>query len=145
MDLFIKKLYPDAIIPKAATSESAGMDLCAYIDSDVTIKPGDICMIPCGIAIAIPEKFFGLVAPRSGLAVKYGITILNAPGIVDSDYRGEWKCILINLGKEDFVVKKGMRIAQMIVTPFIPTNFCVVEKLSETERGSGGFGHTGLQ
>lgn len=140
----ITRLRKSARLPEYATIGSAGMDIYADVDSDVVIKPGEVKLIPTGIAIELPDGYEAQIRPRSGLAFKYGITLLNAPGTIDSDYRGEIKIIMINLGKEDFVVKRGDRIAQMIVSKFEKVEWEEVEKLGETERGEGGFGHTGL-
>lgn len=132
-------------LPSYQTSGSAGADICAFIPdgSKIVIKPMQRFMVPTGIKMAIPEGFEVQIRPRSGLAAKNGITCLNTPGTIDSDYRGEVKVILINLGSEDFVISDGDRIAQMIVAPVTQGVFESAEFLDETERGSGGFGHTG--
>lgn len=130
-------------LPKYATEQSAGADLLAAIDENVTIAPGKRAMIPTGIAIALPGDFEAQVRPRSGLAAKNGVTVLNTPGTIDADYRGEIKVILINHGDEDFVIERGMRIAQVIFAPVNQANWNVVEDLDETARGEGGFGSTG--
>lgn len=142
--LKIKKLNENAVIPECATSGSAGMDLSACIDSDVIIEPGEIRLIPTGIAAAPDTNECALmIYPRSGLASKFGIALANCVGVVDSDYRGEIKVPLINHGHKSFTVTHGMRIAQMIMTPVIIPEIQVTDKLDETERNSGGFGSTG--
>lgn len=127
--------------PVYQTKDSAGCDLCS--SEDVMIPSGQWRLVGTGLFLEIPEGFMGMVCPRSGLAAKHGITVLNSPGIVDSDYRGEVKVILINHGKSDYSVKTGDRIAQMIFAPFLQAKLLQVNQLSETERGSGGFGSTG--
>lgn len=134
----------DLQLPSYETSGSAGMDIAACIDGDVTIEPGDMALIPTGFAMAIPEGYEVQVRPRSGLAIKHGITLINSPGTIDSDYRGEVKVGLINHGKTAVTFKRGDRIAQMIVAPVIQASFTVVEVLDDTERGDGGFGSTGV-
>ena len=133
----------DLPLPAYETAQSAGMDLAAAIDGPVTLAPGARDMIPTGLAIALPAGYEAQVRPRSGLAAKNGVTVLNTPGTVDADYRGEVKIILINLGDEDFVIERGMRIAQMVIAPVTQAAFSEVESLSETDRGAGGFGSTG--
>ena len=131
-------------IPAYQTSGAAGADICAFIpDGKIVLKPMERFMVPTGLKMAIPEGFEVQIRPRSGLAVKNGITCLNTPGTIDSDYRGEIKVILINLGSEDFVINNGDRIAQMVVADVTQGVFEKVEVLGETERGDGGFGHTG--
>lgn len=132
-----------AIIPEYKTSGAAGCDVCAFLSEDIVLKTGEYKMIPTGLSFAIPEGYEIQVRPRSGLAAKNGVTVLNTPGTIDSDYRGEVKVILINLGKEDFVIKNGERIAQLIVAPVTIGNFISVSELDSTERGAGGFGSTG--
>ncbi|KJW02716.1 dUTP diphosphatase family protein [Rickettsia endosymbiont of Ixodes pacificus] len=141
----IKKLenFSDSL-PEYATEHSAGMDLIAANEQPITIKAGEIQLIPTGIAIALPDSFEAQIRPRSGLAVKYGITVANSPGTIDADYRGEIKVILINLGKEDFIIEKGMRIAQMIIAKYERILWEESSTLEETMRGSGGFGSTGV-
>ncbi|AFB21182.1 dUTP diphosphatase [Rickettsia canadensis] len=131
-------------LPKYATEHSAGMDLIAANKQPIIIKIGEIQLIPTGIAIALPDLFEAQIRPRSGLAVKHGITVANSPGTIDSDYRGEIKVILINLGKEDFIIEKGMRIAQMIISKYERILWEESNTLEETVRGSGGFGSTGV-
>ncbi|CAN7454140.1 dUTP diphosphatase [Devosia sp. LjRoot3] len=132
-------------VPKVQTALSAGADLCAAVaaDAPITLKPGARALIPCGFAMALPAGYEAQVRPRSGLAAKHGVTVLNSPGTIDADYRGEVKVILVNLGAEDFVVTRGERVAQMVVAPVVQPVFAEVEALDETERGSGGFGSTG--
>jgi dUTP pyrophosphatase len=122
---------------------AAGADLCAAVENDLTLMPGDIRLIPCGFAMAIPIGFEAQVRPRSGLASKHGITLVNSPGTIDSDYRGQVQVPLINLGKEPFGVKRGMRIAQMVIGVVPDVQYTVVDRLDDTARGQGGFGHTG--
>ncbi len=133
-----------AKIPAYQTSGAAGADICAFIpEGNIVLKPMQRFLVPTGLKMAIPEGFEVQIRPRSGLAAKNGITCLNTPGTIDSDYRGEVKVILINLGSEDFTINNGDRIAQMVVAGVTQGVFEKVELLSETERGSGGFGHTG--
>ncbi len=132
-------------LPKYGTEHSAGMDLEAAIDMPVTIKPGERAIVPTGVAIALPPGYEAQIRPRSGLAAKNGVTVLNTPGTIDADYRGEIKVILTNLGTEPFVVERGMRIAQMVVAAYNRVEWTAVDSLDETARGAGGFGSTGLQ
>lgn len=132
-------------LPQYATAQSAGMDLRANIDAPITLKPLERKLIPTGLHIALPVGYEAQVRPRSGLALKKGITVLNTPGTVDADYRGEVGVILINLSQEDFVVEDGERIAQMIIARHEQADFESVEILDETERGEGGYGHTGVK
>lgn len=132
-------------LPSYQTEDSAGADLRAAIDNDIVLIPGAKAMIPTGLSIALPKGTEGQVRPRSGLASKFGITVINAPGTVDADYRGEMKVSLINLGTEDFTIERGMRIAQLVVAPYIRADFEETpDELPETVRGSGGFGSTGV-
>lgn len=135
----------DLDLPFYATENSAGMDLLAAIDSDIIIKPGKRQLIKTGIAIALPEFYEAQIRPRSGLALKNGITVLNTPGTIDADYRGEIGVILINLGEENFTVTRGMRIAQMIISKYEKANLQLCSNLDETSRGAGGFGSTGIK
>ena len=135
----------DLPLPRYATEESAGLDLVAACQSDVELKPGERAAIPCGIAIALPRGFEAQVRPRSGLALKHGITVLNTPGTIDSDYRGEVKAILINLGQEPFRIERGMKIAQMVIARHEHASLQRTDSLSETARGEGGFGSTGIK
>ena len=132
-------------VPKVQTALSAGADLCAAVPADqpVTLTPGARAIIPCGFAMALPAGYEAQVRPRSGLAAKHGVTVLNSPGTVDADYRGEVKVILVNLGQDDFVVTRGERVAQMVIAAVVQPAFAEVEELDETIRGSGGFGSTG--
>jgi dUTP pyrophosphatase len=141
MQVQIKKVHADAIIPKYQTAGAAGVDLCSV--EDVTIGEGDKALVATGLAIAIPQGWEGQVRPRSGLAAKSALTVLNTPGTIDSDYRGEVKVILINHGHGVFHVRKGDRIAQMVFAPVAQAEFTEVEVLDSTGRGAGGFGSTG--
>lgn len=132
-------------LPEYATSQSAGVDLRANIDEPVELKPLSRALIPTGLHIALPEGYEAQIRPRSGLAIKKGITCLNTPGTIDADYRGDIGVILINLSAETFIVNPGERIAQMIINKFEQAEFELVEELDETERGEGGFGHTGVK
>lgn len=133
----------DNQLPAYETSSSAGMDLRAFIDSDIVLKPFERKLIPTGLYIELPDGFEAQIRPRSGLAIKNGITVLNSPGTIDADYRGEIKVILINLGSDDFTIKSGERICQMVIARHEKAEFVEVSEISETERGAGGFGHTG--
>ena len=133
----------DLPLPAARTAGSAGLDLCAAVDGPLVIPPGGRVLVPTGFAIAIPLGFEGQVRPRSGLAVEHGVTVLNAPGTIDADYRGEVKVALVNHGDEPFAVTRGMRIAQLVVAPVTAVRLTEVVELDETGRGSGGFGSTG--
>ena len=130
-------------MPHYATEQSAGLDLPAAIEDDVVIKAGQTEIIPTGIAIALPAGYEAQIRPRSGLAAKHSITVLNSPGTIDADYRGEIKAILINHSAEDFIITRGMRIAQMVIAKYEHVQFEEVESLEETQRGTGGFGSTG--
>ena len=130
-------------LPQYATAGSAGMDLRADIDKPIVLKPLDRKLIPTGLKIALPVGYEAQIRPRSGLAIKYGVTVLNSPGTIDADYRGEICVILVNLSNVDFVVNPSERIAQMVVAKHEQVDFQIVETLDETERGDGGFGHTG--
>jgi dUTP pyrophosphatase len=132
-------------LPQYATEQSAGMDLRANIETPITLKPMERRLIPTGLHIALPKGYEAQVRPRSGLALKKGVTVLNSPGTVDADYRGEVGVLLINLSQEDFVVNDGERIAQMIIARHEQGVFEAVEVLDETERGEGGYGHTGVK
>ncbi len=125
------------------TSASSGMDLCAFVGEEVVLKPGERRLIPTGIAVSIPDGYEGQVRPRSGLALKNGITVVNTPGTIDADYRGEIGVILINLGGQPFTVKQGDRIAQLVIAPVSRADAEWVEDLDDTPRSGGGFGHTG--
>lgn len=132
-------------LPAYATPQSAGMDLRANIEEPITLHPMERRLIPTGLYIALPEGYEAQVRPRSGLALKHGLTVLNSPGTIDSDYRGEVGVLLINLSQEDFVVNDGERIAQMVIARHEQADFVVVEVLDQTERGEGGYGHTGVK
>lgn len=131
-------------LPSYSTPFSAGMDLRADLEESITLHPLERMMIPTGLFIELPPKTVGLVCPRSGLAAKHGISIVNAPGVVDEDYRGELKVILINLSNEPFTINNGDRIAQLVITNYEQVSLELVDELHTTERGSGGFGHTGI-
>ena len=141
--ILVKRLSKKIPLPKYETSGSSGMDLSANVESNVSIAPGNTEIIPTGLALAVPKGFEIQIRPRSGLAAKKKITVLNTPGTIDADYRGEIKVILINLGQEPFIVEKGARIAQMVVCPIVQVKLEEVDNLSDTKRGEGGFGSTG--
>ena len=141
----IKKLSTEVLTPKYETSGSSGMDIAAYIERDIIINPGEKALIPTGFSLSVPRGYEVQIRPRSGLAVKKGVTVLNTPGTIDSDYRGEIKVILINLSKDEFSVKNGERIAQMVVCPIKQVIVEEVKELTETIRGIGGFGSTGTK
>tara|TARA_A100001011_G_C14073531_1_gene741345 strand:+ start:22 stop:462 length:441 start_codon:yes stop_codon:yes gene_type:complete len=143
--ILIKRLSKQVSLPKYETSGSSGMDLAANIDTNINIDPGKSAIIPTGLALSIPKGFEVQIRPRSGLAAKQKISVLNTPGTIDADYRGEIKVILINLGHEPFRVEKGLRVAQMVVCPIVQAQLKEVDDLSETERGKGGFGSTGTK
>ena len=133
----------DVPLPLRMTEHAAGFDLHAAVTLPVVLQPGDIKLIPCGFAMAVPAGYEAQVRPRSGLSSKFGVTMINAPGTIDADYRGEVHVPLINHGRQAFTVERGMRIAQMLILPVPPVLLLEVNELDETERGSGGFGHTG--
>lgn len=133
----------DLELPKYATSMSAGADLMAAISDEITLKPGERKLVPTGIALGLPANYEAQIRPRSGLALKNGITVLNTPGTIDADYRGEICVILVNLSQENFTITRGMRIAQMIIAPVTQGSWNIVSDLDETARGAGGFGSTG--
>ena len=141
--ILVKKFDENIKLPAYKTSGSSGMDLMAYIKNKITINPGKTAMIPTGIAVAIPKNYEIQIRPRSGLAAKNSVSVLNTPGTIDSDYRGEIKVIIINLSKKKFMIKSGDRIAQMVLCPVIKTTLHEVKKLPKTIRGKGGFGSTG--
>jgi dUTP pyrophosphatase len=144
LELRIKRLSPDTSdipLPSFATEHSAGLDLRS--SEEVSLQPGEYKLVPTGISVEIPEGYEGGVRPRSGLALKYGITCLNSPGTIDSDYRGEVKVLLINMGKESVQFKRGERIAQLIISKYEKPVIIEVEELNDSRRGAGGFGHTG--
>ena len=134
---------PGVVVPAYQSEGAAGMDLAAAIDDPIDILPGEFKTVPCGFAIAVPAGLEAQVRPRSGLAARHGVTVLNAPGTIDSDYRGEVKVILINHGQATFTVTPAMRIAQLVVAPAVHVTWSQADALPETSRGDGGFGHTG--
>ena len=144
-EILIKRLSKNVTLPRYETEDSSGLDLAANIDKQIKILPGKSEIIPTGLAVAIPKNFEIQIRPRSGLAAKNQVSVLNTPGTIDADYRGEIRVILINLSDKVFVVEKGMRIAQMVVCPVIKVSLKEVTKLEITERGSGGFGSTGIK
>jgi dUTP pyrophosphatase len=139
----VVKVHPRAVLPHYESEGAAGMDLRAFLDASVSVPPLGRVKIPTGIKLEIPEGMEGQIRPRSGLAVKQGLTVLNSPGTVDSDYRGEIQVILINLGSNDTIIKDGDRIAQLVIAPVCRACLTEVEMLSDSDRGSGGFGSTG--
>jgi dUTP pyrophosphatase len=139
----IQILSAHARVPEYATPGAAGLDLAAAIAEPMVLEPGAFVLVPCGFAIALPEGFEAQVRPRSGLASRHGVTVLNAPGTIDSDYRGEVKTILINHGREPFTIAPGMRIAQLVIAPVSRVTWQQTSALPESERAAGGFGHTG--
>ena len=132
-------------LPTYATTQSSGMDLRANIDNPITLKPMERRLVPTGLYIALPQGYEAQVRPRSGLALKHGITVLNTPGTIDADYRGELMVLLVNFSTEDFIINAGERIAQMVIARHEQASFVEVEVLDETERGAGGYGHTGVK
>ena len=142
--LKIIKNDPRVCLPEYESEGAAGMDLCAFLASDITIPPMARVKIPTGIKIEIPCGFEAQIRPRSGLAANFGITVLNSPGTIDSDYRGDLEIILINLGEKEFTVKDGQRIAQMVIAPVCRPDLLETDTMCETKRGSGGFGSTGI-
>ena len=143
--ILIKRLSKNVSLPKYETSGSSGMDLSAYINANINLEPGKSVIIPTGLSVAIPKNFEIQIRPRSGLAAKKKITVLNTPGTIDADYRGEIKVILINLGDETFIIEKGLRIAQMVFCPVIQVQLEEVNELNNTTRGKDGFGSTGTK
>jgi dUTP pyrophosphatase len=139
----IVRLTPTAPLPERFSPGASGLDLAASVAGAVRLEPGAFQLFPCGIALAIPAGYEGQVRPRSGLASRHGVTVLNTPGTIDSDYRGEIKVLLINLGPSPFLVEPGMRIAQLVVTPVVRVDWEVAPSLPASSRGAGGFGHTG--
>ena len=144
-EILIKRLSKDAVLPKYETEGSSGLDLTANTDKQIKILPGKSEIISTGLAVAIPKNFEIQIRPRSGLAAKSQISVLNTPGTIDADYRGELKVILINLSNKVFVVEKGLRIAQMVLCPVVKATLKEVTELENTERGSGGLGSTGIK
>jgi dUTP pyrophosphatase len=139
----IRRLRPDAMLPRYQTADAAGMDLHAALDAPMQIAPGAVVAVPTGLAMAIPRGYEGQVRPRSGLAAKHALTVVNAPGTVDSDFRGTVMVLLINHGREPFTINHGDRIAQMVIAPVSQADVVEVDALDETVRGAGGFGSTG--
>ncbi|MDC0105874.1 dUTP diphosphatase [Bacteroidia bacterium] len=131
-------------LPKYQTKQSAGLDLCAFLDEELILKPMDRKLIGTGLFIALPEGFEAMIRPRSGMAFKHGITVINSPGTIDADYRGEIKIALVNLSQENFTIKNGDRVAQMVVNKYEQVSFNLTDSLDDTERGVGGYGHTGV-
>ncbi|MCQ2267270.1 MAG: dUTP diphosphatase [Bacteroidaceae bacterium] len=132
-------------LPHYATTQSAGMDIRANLDQPIVLKPLQRCLVPTGLFMALPEGYEAQIRPRSGLALKKGVTVLNTPGTIDADYRGEVGIILINLSQEDFIIEDGERIAQMVIARYEQAEWIAVDVLDETERGAGGFGHSGVK
>ncbi len=145
VEIKIKRLEhgKDLPLPRYMTEWSAGMDIYAAVDTEIVLRPGERKLVPTGISVSIPPGFEAQIRPRSGLAIKYGIGMLNSPGTIDADYRGEIKIILINLGDKPFIIKRGDRIAQMIINKISYAKIKLVDELPPTNRGEGGFGHTG--
>ena len=143
--ILIKRLSKEVSLPKYETLGSSGMDIAANINTDIIIHPGKTAIIPTGLALSIPRGFEIQIRPRSGLAAKQKISVLNTPGTIDADYRGEIKVILINLGDNSYTVERGTRIAQMVVCPIVQAQLKEVDDLNETKRGKGGFGSTGTK
>ena len=141
--VFIKKLNPSVQLPSYKTSGASGMDLMAFIEEPIKLKPGKSCLVPTGLSVAFSKEYEIQIRPRSGLAAKKNISVLNTPGTIDSDYRGELKIILFNHGNKDFIVNNNDRVAQMVLTPVIKIELEEVDQLPKTIRGSGGFGSTG--
>ena len=144
-EILIKRLSKNINLPKYETDGSSGMDLSANVDQDIFIEPGKSAIIPTGLAISIPQNYEIQIRPRSGLAAKNQISVLNTPGTVDADYRGELKVILVNLGEKRFKIENGLRIAQMVLCPVTKAVLKEVDELKKTKRGSGGFGSTGVK
>jgi dUTP pyrophosphatase len=142
-EILIKKISPDVNLPSFKSDGASGLDLEAHLQNEIIIKPGKYTLVPTGIALLMPEKCEAQIRPRSGLAAKNGITVLNTPGTIDSDYRGEIKVILINFGDKEFVIKNKDRIAQMVFTTIEKPSLRLASKLTETKRNTGGFGSTG--
>ena len=135
----------DVPLPKYMSEHASGMDVCAAVPAPLVLKPGERALVPTGFHIAVPPGYEAQIRPRSGLAAKHGITVLNTPGTIDADYRGEVKVILANLGTEPFTIQRGDRIAQMVIVPVLQATLTPVAELPDTERGHGGFGHTGTK
>jgi len=131
-------------LPKYQTKQSAGLDLCAFLDEELVLKPMERKLIGTGLYIALPEGFEAMIRPRSGMAFKHGITVINSPGTIDADYRGEIKIALVNLSLDNFTIKNGDRVAQMVINKYEQVSFNLTNSLDDTERGAGGYGHTGV-
>ncbi|HNR90503.1 MAG TPA: dUTP diphosphatase [Spirochaetota bacterium] len=138
------KLDPGATLPAYQSAGAAGADVCARLDAPLVLAPGGRTLVPTGLFLEIPDGYEAQIRPRSGLAIRHGITLLNTPGTIDADYRGELKIILANLGSEPVSIENGMRIAQMVIAPVERASFVAAEVLADTARGAGGFGHTGV-
>jgi dUTP pyrophosphatase len=138
------ELDDDIPLPRYMTPQAAGMDICAAVNASLTLRPGEIALVPTGFAMALPSGYEAQIRPRSGLAVRHGIGIINSPGTIDSDYRGEVKIALINMGQTSYVLQRGERVAQMVIQTVCRAHLTVVEQLDETDRNTGGFGHTGV-
>ncbi|HNV45826.1 MAG TPA: dUTP diphosphatase [Spirochaetota bacterium] len=138
------KLDPGATLPAYQSAGAAGADVCARLDAPLVLAPGGRTLVPTGLFLEIPDGYEAQIRPRSGLAIRHGITLLNTPGTIDADYRGELKIILANLGSEPVSIENGMRIAQMVIAPVERASFVAAEVLTDTARGAGGFGHTGV-
>lgn len=136
--------FEEPLLPQYMSDGASGVDLYAAIDKDIKLLPGKRCLIPTGIKIEIPHGYEAQIRPRSGLALNYGITVLNTPGTIDSDYRGEIKIILINLGDKPYTIKRGDRIAQMVISPVVKANFKIVKNIKKTKRNENGFGSSGI-
>ena len=141
--VLVKKLKPSVKLPSYKTDGASGMDLMAYIDKSIELKPGESCLVPTGLSVAFPEQYEIQIRPRSGLAAKNNISVLNTPGTIDSDYRGELKIILFNHSNENFIINKNDRVAQMVLTPIIKMELEETSELPDSIRGEGGFGSTG--
>lgn len=141
----IKRLHPDSVVPTYKTEHAAGMDLSAYLESSLRLAPGERALVDTGIAIALPPGYEAQVRPRSGLALKHGVGLVNSPGTIDADYRGEIKVVLINLGDDDFEIHAEDRIAQLVVAPVSRVEWQTVTELDTTTRNTRGFGHTGVE
>ena len=145
IDVKLLPHFGDLALPKFETDLAAGADIRAALDAPMTLASGARALVPTGFAMALPAGFEAQIRPRSGLAYKHGVTVLNSPGTIDADYRGEVKVLLINHGETDFVIERGERIAQMVIAPITQAVFSAVEELSDTARGAGGFGSTGVK
>jgi dUTP pyrophosphatase len=144
IDVQVKIVRNGAQLPRYMSASAAGLDLCAALDEPIVLQPGERTLLPTGLALAIPVGFEGQVRPRSGLALRQGISMVNTPGTIDADYRGEIGIILINHGQDPVTIATGDRIAQLVIAPVVQADLQLVDSLDDTERGSGGFGHTGM-